>query len=477
MRDYILLYINGERHQIRGEKAFLTLSDYLRYELNQIGTKIVCSEGDCGACSVLMAHQQNDYSYKSINSCIAFIYSLDCTSLVTVEGLALEKNLHPIQEAFIQSQASQCGFCTPGFICSMTATLDERIEQKKSITQKSIANGLSGNLCRCTGYAPILEAGMSVKFEHYPLLKTRYNSLEMLNDFNLHAKKGIQIQDHKRTVYIPTNVQEATTLKAQIPQLKILSATTDLGVQYNKNKTKLDQILSLNSIEELYDIKENLDHYFVGAKVSFTKIEHYFKNKIEEFSRLIHVFASPQIKNTASLVGNIANASPIADSVPFLYISNAKVVIVNQHNTREVLVKEFYRGYKILDLNPDEIIIGVKIPKIQKEEKIKLYKISNRKDLDISVVTFGGKISYQETIDDIDLAFGGVGPTVISCTKTKSFLKGKKFAHQTFKDAQKILIQEITPISDVRGSKDYRTTLAKNLLEKFYYDLCEVPHV
>lgn len=479
MRDYILLYVNGSRHIIRGEDAFLSLSDYLRYKLRLTGTKVVCAEGDCGACTIMQGsiHEQSNgkLNYKHINSCISFVNILDCSHIITVEGLKNGDELHPVQEAFVNFQGGQCGFCTPGFVCAMTATFENRMTCNKPIDEKKLINGLSGNLCRCTGYEPIIKAGMNVDTTKMKTMRERYHSPEMMKDFEDHKKQAIKIHTPEKNFYGPTTLQDALENRHNHQEAKMISSATDLGVLINKDKFIPETLLNLNHVSELYEVKIETDKVIVGAKVNLYQLEQALKNVIPEFSSLIHIFASPQIKNAATLVGNIANGSPIADTTPALFVLEAKVEIQNSSDSRFVNMKHFYKGYKHLDLKPDELITSVHIPIPTKDQVLKLFKVSNRKDMDISTVTFAALMTRdannQDMIKDMRMAYGGVGPLVKRVTNTENFLKGKPLTLSTMKDAGHELLKEISPISDVRSSKDYRNLVAKNLLEKFYYEV------
>jgi xanthine dehydrogenase small subunit len=483
MRDHILLYINGKRHILKGHETFMTLSDYLRYQNSLTGTKVVCAEGDCGACSVLYSsiHDQKDgkLHYRSINSCIALMALMDCSHIITVEGIAYKDQLHPVQKAFVESQGAQCGYCTPGFICALTATIDDRIEEKKSVqgeeATRKIMNGLTGNLCRCTGYLPIKEACSSIDTTQIELMKNRYHSKEMLEDLQKNVQTSFEIKFDDKIFFGPTTLADAKKFKKNHNDVKLISSATDLGVLINKEKFFPKVLMSLNHITELHKISKTGNDISVGCRVNFTQLENFFEQHkdlgMNEFAKILKIFASPQIKNVATLVGNVANASPIADTIPALMALKAKIEIQNHNGTRFVPIRDFYLGYKKLDLKSDEIITAIHIPKLTGEKKLKLYKVSNRKDMDISTVTFAAVYSKEaHKINFIDVVYGGVGPVIKVCQSTSDFLIGKDWTEKTFKDAGKILLTEITPISDVRSSKEYRFTVAKNLLLKFFYE-------
>lgn len=484
MRDYILVYINGKRYEIRGEQAFMSLSDYLRYERSLTGTKVVCAEGDCGACTVLrgvMREEKEDaLYYESINSCITFMHLMDCTHLVTVEGLADNSALNAVQSAMVEHHGAQCGFCTPGIVCAMTEYVNHQVAQREEapvdrLAASQVRNALTGNLCRCTGYAPILNAGQDIDLNAFVTLQHRYETPEMLQDIQRHQSQGIQIETADRVFFAPTSFEAAAEFKGQTPDSKIFSSATDMGVLINKERANPLKITNLSRVAEAHRLSEENGYIRVGARVTLSQLEHFCRERIPEFARLMRIFASPQIKNKGTLVGNIANASPIADTLPFLFVAEAELELTSAQGQRRVNINQFYKGYKQLDLEPHELISHVLIPIPDRADLIRLYKVSNRKDLDISTFTAAIRLALdgERQIQRARLAFGGVGPVVLRLPQTEAFLQGKTLSEATFLEAGKLAQQEIAPISDVRASADYRLEVAKNILAKFYYEFEE----
>lgn len=488
-RDYILLYINGIRKIIKGEKAFLSLSDYLRYEAGLTGTKVVCSEGDCGACTILQAHpplhssanpadSNEKLAYKIINSCITFVHLLDSSHILTVEALKQDGNLHPIQESMVALHGSQCGFCTPGFVMSLAGLLENK-KGPEIYQEKHVKNYLTGNLCRCTGYSSIIQAAMQVQMASTPTLQERYHSDEMLQDLQQHQQQPIFLESENKIFTAPTDLLQTCALKRKFPDMRIFSSATDLGVQMNKNRITPQKFLSLNLIPELHKIEEVHSHLVVGARVNLSQLQSFVETRIPELARFLNIFASPQIKNSGTLVGNIANGSPIGDTLPFLYITEAQIEVQSEGRVRKIPIKNFYQGYKILDLRKDEIITSVHIPIPAIHEIVKLYKASKRRDLDISSVNAGFLMAMDQhrVIQKIRIAYGGIGPTVLRLEATENFLLGKKFVSKNVQEAIKILSQEFTPLSDVRGSAWYRQQLVQNLFLKFYNEMTKGIHL
>lgn len=472
MRNTVLCYINGERHEIAGEQAFMTVANYLRYIKNLRGTKIVCSEGDCGACSILVSRFKDGKltKYQSINSCISFMYLLDRCHIVTVEGLKCDGEMNQVQEKMLACHGAQCGYCTPGFICALTNMAEDLKLSGKENTEQKVKNYLTGNLCRCTGYQPIIDAGKDINLANWTLLSSEYNHQTIENDFIHNASENLILAEDKQEILAPNNLSDACELKAKTSAM-ITSGATDLGVQINKGRTQVEKTLSLNNIDELYAIKVDDKEVKVGAKASLDDVEKAFVADFPEASRMLHIFASPQIKNTGTLVGNIINASPISDTTPFLMVADAIIELANQNNQRSVNINDFFKeGYKNLDLKAEELVTSIRIPKLGFD--FKLYKISIRKDLDISTVTFAAAYKLDDgKLEDIKLAFGGVGPKVLRMPKLEGHAKGKTLDMKLITDLTKMVDSEITPLSDLRGTKEYRYRLIKNLLHKFHDEI------
>jgi xanthine dehydrogenase small subunit len=472
MRKSIVVYINNKRHELDGENAFKSVASYLRYTKKLTGTKVVCSEGDCGACTVILSRFDGKRmgQYQSINSCISFMYLLDKCHLVTVEGLKQDKKLHAVQKSMVEHHGAQCGYCTPGFICSMASLTEDLKTKAKGLSEKKIKNYTTGNLCRCTGYAPIIEAGLNVDMDQVVPFKDQYDHVSMENEFSSLVGKDLMLESEYRSIFLPASYDSLYANEGH-KRMRMTSGATDLGVLVNKGKLELQKIVSLNGIEEAYDIKDTVDELLIGAKASLTDVERACERDFLEFSHKLHIFASPQIKNKGTLVGNLVNASPIGDSIPFLNVSDASVILNNGKNERKILVSDFFLGgYKQLDLKNDEIVTHISIPK--KGYEFKLYKVSIRKDLDISTVSMA--VSYQldgDKFKSFKIGFGGVGPIVMRIKQLEKEIIGKKIDQQTYSKLAKMIDAEITPLSDLRGSDSYRRNLAHNLFLKFCDEL------
>lgn len=451
MRDHILIHINGREHRIEGDAAFDTLANYLRQDVGATGTKIVCEEGDCGACSVL-TRRAADADYRAVNSCILSLAQLDGSSIVTVEGLREANGLHPVQEAMVRCHGAQCGYCTPGFVVAMTALF----ERSDRVDEKQVRDGLTGNLCRCTGYEPIIKAALAVDGAPTAKMRDRYPDLPDAID-------SVEVG----AFCAPATLEEAIAFKRDHSGCTIVQGGTDVGVWVNKRNYTAPAILSLAKIESLNELREDNGTIIAGANATLADFETLIAEHIPELARIMAVFGSPQIKNAGTLVGNIANGSPIGDTLPYLFVAGA--VLELNGGTRTIPVDRFYLGYRKFDLHPDEIITRVRIGIVR--DTLKLYKVSRRRDLDISAFTAAIRLAMNgDHIERAGIAYGGVAPTVIRLPRTEAFLVGKSATLDTFEHAGRIARSEIKPISDVRGSADYRLQLAENILAKFWFD-------
>ena len=471
MRDHILIHINGREHRIAGDAAFETLANYLRQDVAATGTKIVCEEGDCGACTVL-TRRSADADYRPVNSCILNLAQLDGSSIVTVEGLSRgaaeprrkdddflrvsapprETVLHPVQTAMVNCHGAQCGYCTPGFVMAMAGMF----ETCDRVNEKQVRDGLTGNLCRCTGYEPIIKAALAVDGSASTKMRERYPGLPDASD-------SVTVGNF----CAPATLDEAIAFKRDHPGCTIVQGGTDVGVWVNKRNYAAPAMLSLAKIASLNELREEDGAIVVGANTTLADFETFIADRIPELAKILAIFGSPQIKNAGTLVGNIANGSPIGDTLPYLFVAGAVLKLNN--GTRTVPIDRFYLGYRKFDLQPDEIITRVRIGIVR--DTLRLYKVSRRKDLDISAFTAAIRLAMtDDRIDRAGVVYGGVAPTVIRLPRTEAFLTGKSATLNTFEHAGRIARDEIKPISDVRGSADYRLQLAENIMAKFWYE-------
>lgn len=471
MRDHIVVYVNGRRHSVRGKEAFLSLAEFLRDRLRLTGTKVVCSEGDCGSCSVLVGRLKGgEIEYRAVDSCIQFLFQLDGTHIVTIEGLRCGDELTPLQQAMVTHHGSQCGYCTPGFVVAMTGLLERRAE----LDEEAWRCGLTGNLCRCTGYASILEAGRHATNKSYLPLAEVYPAAEMTAEFRRIEQEPLAIEDGRRSVFSPVDLSSTIEFLAANPNAKIVAGGTDVGVQLNKRTISPSVILDLNRVAELTGIELDGDAIVCGARVPWVELEAICRQRAPEFGEIISIFGSPQIRHVGTIGGNIVNASPIADSLPFLFVTESELKITGPKGLRTINIHDFYRGYRKTDLKPGELLTRVRIPLPTANQHLSLYKISRRRDLDIATFTAAILLELSgEKIADARIALGAVGPTVLRARQTEAFLRHKTLSEAVMQAAGNIAADEISPIGDVRGSADFRRQLTRNIFLKWYHEFTQ----
>jgi len=475
MRDYILLFINGREHRLRGEDAFAPITDYLRYQTGLCGTKVVCSEGDCGACSVLVGDLEGGkLRYRPVNACIQYAYQLDCRHIVTVEGLKVDGVLNPLQESMVDCHGAQCGYCTPGFVVAMSYLFDEG----KSLAENEIKDGLTGNLCRCTGYRAIIEAGLSVDAAAFKPVCELYPDEPMVNAFSSCREEPVAVHFEGKSAYVPVTVEQTIEFRQEHPEALLVAGGTDVSVNLNKGRVELSTAISLANVKGLSGIERKShggrDYVVVGASVTLKELEEYMAGLEPEFDYILWVFGSPQIRNAGTLAGNIANGSPIADTTPYLLAMDAEVEVQGREGSRRISFNELYTGYKKLSLKPDEIIIRIHVPLPGEGELLRLYKVSRRQHLDISAFTAAIKIELDgDLIKSASVAYGGVAEVVKRLDAVEGVLVGQSFSLATFRQAAEMARKQVDPISDVRGSRDYRRQLAENIMLKFYYETAD----
>jgi len=346
------------------------------------------------------------------------------------------------------------------------------LESDSALTEQRLRQGLVGNLCRCTGYEPILAAAMKIDASRVLKLNQLYDSPALAAELAHRDGEPVLIEAEGRVFYKPLTIDDAMQFKAKHDDCVIVSGGTDLGVQINKGIRAMSSVLSIVALKELRQLEISGGQIIAGASVPLTELEKLAQKAMPEYAKLFERFGSTQIKNAATLGGNIANGSPIGDSMPALFVLGAKIELASVGGRRRVDINNFYTGYKKNVATPGELISRVFIPLLGNGEVLKLYKVSKRHDLDIS--TFGAAIWIKLSgshIENIRIAYGGVGPMILRLPKTESHLRGSDVSERAFESAREIAVQEITPISDVRGSAEYRNKLAANILLKLYFEL------
>ena len=444
-----IIVINGTPVDVSGVPLHENILGFLR-ATGRTGSKVGCNEGDCGACTLLLLDK--DHAPRAINGCLALVASLVGREIVTAEGLEKDGTLHPVQKTMVQCNGSQCGYCTPGFICSMA----EAYHGGKAPDRDTIADQLCGNLCRCTGYRPIREAMLQALDEPFvaPPAASGVSAAPA-------ATTGDDCTWHR-----PATVEEALSIKSREPHAAFVAGATELAVLMNKRHTRYTSLISLDGIASLHDISKTDHHWQVGASANLNDIEEKLEGAYPALDRMLRHFASRQIRHRATLGGNLVTASPIGDTPPVLLALDASVVLTSLTGSRTIPLSEFFTGYRKTVLRDDEIMTSVLIP-LGLPGRCEFFKVSKRREMDISTVSAAFRIvtNPKGIITEARLAYGGVAATPTRALKTEAALVGMPLAvtHQILE----LLDSEFSPLTDLRGTAEYRRALIRDLFRKF----------
>jgi xanthine dehydrogenase small subunit len=473
MRDSIRFLLGNEVRKLSDIDPTMTVLEYLRLIERRCGTKEGCAEGDCGACTVAIGVDLGggEITYRAVNSCIQFLPTLDGKQLITVEDLKDESGrLHPTQQAMVETNGSQCGFCTPGFVMSLFTLFHEG----GTLDCRRIDDTLAGNLCRCTGYGPIVEAagrmgelGQSDQFDaRGPATLAALRRLQ--------SEDSLRVEGDGRHYFAPCHVDELADLLLQHPDACILAGGTDVGLWVTKQHRRLDPVIYLGGVEELRQIEVIDGHIEIGAAVTYGELHALITRHYPDFGELIRRLGSTQIRNTGTMGGNIANGSPIGDSPPPLIALGATLVLRSKAGRREMPLEDYFLAYGKQDRRPGEFVELIRLPLPDPAWQFHCYKISKRFDQDITAClgAFNARL-VDSKVADIRIAFGGMAATPKRALACEAALKGKAWTRAAIAEAQFALRKDFAPITDMRASRDYRNRVAENLLLKFFIETTE----
>jgi xanthine dehydrogenase small subunit len=467
MPDALEFILNGKPVRVENISPNTTLLEFLRGS-GLTGSKEGCAEGDCGACSVAVIEHDTDGKpvYRAINSCLIPVCLLAGREIISVEGIGDPKNPHPVQQQMVGHFGSQCGYCTPGFICSMF----EGFYRDDLKTGDDLDEQLAGNLCRCTGYRPIRDAAIEA-FSGRAIKNGDDKFTERLK------KSGaVNFENTGERFFRPTSLPELLRLQKDNPEARLIAGATELGLDITKRFKKFSTLISTEAVAELKEIKAIEAEWRIGAAVTLTDIYDKLAGEFPALGDMLRVFGSRQIRNRATMGGNIATASPIGDSAPVLLALDAKIVLASANGERTLPTSEFFIGYRKTALRQEEVLKTILIPRGISApglvRKSAWFKVSKRREMDISTVAacFTVDLDSQNIVRYARLAYGGVAAMPSRAKKTESVLLGKIWRADTVASVLPILRTEFTPISDVRGSAEYRGGLITSLLEKFYFN-------
>jgi xanthine dehydrogenase small subunit len=447
----------------------MTVLEYLREVRGLTGTKEGCAEGDCGACTVVEGTLVPDGSrvqYRAINSCIRFVATVDGHELVTVEHLqATDGALHPVQQSMVDHHGSQCGFCTPGFVMSLFALYLEGTPA----TRERVIHSLTGNLCRCTGYRPIIDAGVAM--QDYPA-PASWSNTAPFSESRRTALQALRADEPLRLpgFYAPRTLEQlASELQLQ-PQSLVLGGGTDVGLWVTKQLRQLPPIVYIGAVEPLQRIETCADNLRIGAAVSLTDAWAALIAVCPPLREVADRFGSPPIRNSGTLCGNLANGSPIGDGLPTLMALGAELELRCGNHTRWLALEKFYLGYQQKDLAPGEFVVSVRVPIPPPFVRVAVFKLSKRVDQDISAVCLACAISVEGGhIHSARIAVGGMAAVAARASGAERALIGAPWSRATFATAAAGLARDFKPLSDMRASSHYRMTGAANLLWRFYH--------
>ncbi|MEM7021021.1 MAG: xanthine dehydrogenase small subunit [Pseudomonadota bacterium] len=481
MRTRLRFLIGQERRELAEVEPTLTVLDYLRQVERRMGTKEGCAEGDCGACTVVLARPvEGRIRYCAVNSCILFLGQIDGCQLLTVEDLPDRRGtLHPVQEAMVECHATQCGFCTPGFVMSLFALYENTPRPDDGTPPPStqrIDDALAGNLCRCTGYQPIVAAAERM-FELGRGQPDRFASRrpDMLDRLEaLEDNETLAVGHGDRRFFAPASVEALAALLLDHPTACVVAGATDVGLWVTKDLRELDPLIHIGRVRELQQIVDIGSGLEIGAGVTYADAEIALSAHYPDMGELLRRLGGEQVRNLGTIGGNIANGSPIGDSPPALIAMSAQLVLRRGDEQREMALEDFFIEYGKQDRRPSEFVEKIIVPKPARGTRFRAYKVAKRFDQDISSVLGAFALRLQhDNVASIRIAYGGMAGTPQRALHAENALRDQPWNAASVEAAIEAMADDFSPISDWRASAAYRNKAARNLLHRLLIETTE----
>lgn len=471
MRHTLKFLLNDQLIELDQVPATQTLLDFLRLDQTLLGTKEGCAEGDCGACTVLVGRYDGEQlRYESVNACIRFVGSLDGCHVITIEHLrGNDGQLHPIQQAMVEHHGSQCGFCTPGFVMSLYAMWMNETDPDVAMIERY----LQGNLCRCTGYQPIIKAALDInahgKLKDDYLIAEKASIIEKLQ--SVQDQKMLAIEADGEKLFAPATLDQFAEIYAQNPEATIVAGSTDVGLWVTKFMRDISPVIFTSRLNDFRNIKVSDEASIVDGGASYSDMLAVIDDQLPQLSQFWRRIGGEQVRNMGTVGGNIANGSPIGDTPPPLIALGATITLRKGDERRTLELEKFFIEYGKQDRAQGEFVERITIPLPSEDQLFNCYKISKRRDEDISALCGAFSAQIEDgRVKDIRIAFGGMAGTPKRASQVEQALIGAPWSERSILDAKSLFEQDFKPLSDWRASAEYRMAAAQNLLERFYFE-------